>query len=166
MFSTRHWQDNSVSKQKYNKKRYELNKEQMWQWNKAWRENNPEKHKKNKLNFSNRNRARILAKDRVWRSLHPGRNSVHSANHSAAKLKALPKWANEFFIKEAYSLARLRTKLFGFKWDVDHIVPLQSKIVCGLHCEHNLQVIPKSLNLTKANRKWPDMTQPQHDVKL
>jgi len=29
--------------------------------------------------------------------------------------------------------------------------------VCGLHVEHNLQVIPRSVNQSKNNRRWPDM---------
>jgi hypothetical protein len=40
---------------------------------------------------------------------------------------------------------------------VDHIVPLVSKFVCGLHCEANLQLLPGPENQRKGNRVWPDM---------
>lgn len=34
---------------------------------------------------------------------------------------------------------------------------MNSKIVCGLHVEHNLQVVPAAYNMLKGNRIWPDM---------
>jgi hypothetical protein len=70
----------------------------------------------------------------------------------ASKLKATPSWANKFFMEEAYALAALRTKMFGAPWEVDHIIPLRSKTVCGLHVECNLRVIPKPVNRSKGNK--------------
>jgi len=68
-----------------------------------------------------------------------------------------PEWANLFILKEAYSLARLRTKVTGFRWEVDHIVPLTSDLVCGLHNEFNIRVIPMVENRSKGNKWWPNM---------
>lgn len=82
---------------------------------------------------------------------------MHQRKREAAKLNAVPGWANEFYISEAYELAKLREKVCGGKWQVDHIVPLQSKLVCGLHTHDNLQVIPEATNRSKGNRTWPDM---------
>jgi 5-methylcytosine-specific restriction endonuclease McrA len=58
---------------------------------------------------------------------------------------------------EAYDLARLRTISTGINWHVDHVVPLRSKIVSGLHSHTNLEVIPGVENLRKTNRFWPEM---------
>jgi hypothetical protein len=62
-----------------------------------------------------------------------------------------PKWANWFFISEIYDLARRRTKMLGTPWEVDHIIPLKGKNVCGLHVETNLRVVPKEVNRAKAS---------------
>jgi len=38
---------------------------------------------------------------------------------------------------------------------VDHIYPLKSNYMCGLHVENNLQIISASENTKKGNRAWP-----------
>lgn len=65
---------------------------------------------------------------------------------------AMPSWANQFYIKEIYSLARHRSEVLGYEWHVDHIIPLKGKTVCGLHVETNLQVIPAIDNMRKHNK--------------
>jgi hypothetical protein len=72
-------------------------------------------------------------------------------------LNATPTWANNDIISSMYHLAAIYSEALGEKFHVDHIVPLQSKLVCGLHVEHNLQIIPAKDNLSKHNRHWPDM---------
>jgi hypothetical protein len=45
-------------------------------------------------------------------------------------------------------------------WDqyrVDHMVPISSRLVCGLHTHTNLQVISQYENDVKGNHMWPDM---------
>jgi len=76
---------------------------------------------------------------------------LESAKKKAAKLFATPPWADQERIKTIY-----RDCPDGH--DVDHIVPLQSDLVCGLHCEANLQYLPSRENQSKKNRYWPDMT--------
>lgn len=87
-----------------------------------------------------------------WNAAHPWIKAASLALRRARKKYATPKWSNSFFIREAYHLARLRTKATGFKWHVDHIYPLQSPLVCGLHVEQNLQVIPALVNQRKHNK--------------
>jgi len=98
---------------------------------------------------------RALAKK--YRINNPAKANANSAAYQAGKLQAIPKWANEFFTEEAYDLAQRRTKCTGFAWHVDHIVPLRSNRVCGLHVENNLRVIPARENISKGNRTWLDM---------
>ena len=95
-----------------------------------------------------------------WRNANLARHNAYQAKHKAEKFHATPAWANKFFIEEAYDLAARRTKLQSgghAKWHVDHIVPLKSPFVCGLHVEHNLRVIPAKANMSKKNYYWPDM---------
>lgn len=85
---------------------------------------------------------------------------MYTANYRARKRKAHPTWLDEFelfVIEEVYVLATQRTKLLGIDFEVDHIVPLKSNIVCGLHCKDNLQILTASENSRKSNKYWPDM---------
>jgi hypothetical protein len=70
---------------------------------------------------------------------------------------ATPPWANLDAIRTVYDLAAKMESLTGQRYHVDHIVPLNSRTVSGLHVHHNLQVLPAVDNLRKGNRHWPDM---------
>lgn len=77
---------------------------------------------------------------------------VYSAKRHATKLNATPKWANHKYITLWYILAKAEELRTGKQVHVDHIVPLQGKIVCGLHCENNMQLLFKEDNLKKSNK--------------
>lgn len=62
------------------------------------------------------------------------------------------RWANKDAIAAIYAQCRERTKLSGIPHQVDHVIPLRGKTVCGLHVESNLQIIPADTNLRKRNR--------------
>ena len=94
---------------------------------------------------------------KAYKARNPAKTLSDTRRRQARKLNATPAWANQFFIEEAYDLARRRAACTGIEWHVDHIVPLQHPQVQGLHVEHNLQVIPASTNYSKGNRTWPGM---------
>ena len=118
---------------------------------------NPDIHRKASERYRNKNKEKCYAAQEVSRKANPAKYVAYVRKRQARKLHATPSWADEFIIEEIYDLAVRRTKATGFKWQVDHIVPLQSKLVCGLHWELNLQVIPETVNKSKGNRFWPDM---------
>lgn len=137
-----------------------------------WNEKNPDGLRARQKRFSAKHAAKKAAATAAWYRKNKNRNHANAAAwykrnphlgakktaaYRASQKRATPGWANQFFIEEAYHLASLRTKMLGYKWHVDHIVPLRSKIVCGLHVHNNLQVIPATENIKKNNRHWPDM---------
>lgn len=86
-----------------------------------------------------------------WKRRNPEYVTADAAKRRAIKLQAIPSWANENAILAIYEAARANSL------SVDHIVPLRSPLVCGLHCEANLQLLPLVDNISKNNRHWPDM---------
>ena len=70
----------------------------------------------------------------------------------AQKRLATPAWADTKAIRDVYKAAKTLTWLTGVKHHVDHIIPLQNGLVCGLHCESNLQIIQATDNLLKSNK--------------
>lgn len=92
-----------------------------------------------------------------WQKANRGRCNAKYKAYMARKLRAMPLWADPAQIEALYESAQQLTRTTGFAWHVDHIVPLNSRLVCGLHTHENLQVIPGVLNLSKSNRVWPDM---------
>lgn len=82
--------------------------------------------------------------------------NADNAKRKALKKKATPSWVDYSAIKSMYKMASFFSDV-GVSIHVDHIVPLQSNLVCGLHCEANLQLLSASDNISKGNRWWPDM---------
>ena len=111
------------------------------------------------LAWQKANKEKVNKKNSEWAKRNPLQGYVKHARRVAAKKSATVSWSDEFMIEFIYKAARDMTEMYGVKYDVDHIVPLQSKIVCGLHCEANMQVIPRSVNASKGNKFWPDMPQ-------
>ena len=123
-------------KKSYDKRKVEDYKG-MLTYNLTWFKNNPEK---------------VYLSSKKWRQTHKDTARLHCNKRYSRAKQARVKWANKFFIEEIYRLAALRTKTTGIQWHVDHIIPLRNPLVCGLHVENNLQVIPAKVNQLKGNK--------------
>jgi len=152
------WYHTNIEKGKEARKAWrEANKEKVSEYLHEWRKNNPEKLKEGCAAWRKANKDRVAANAQAWRESHPGAITAYSAKRYASKTQATPGWANTKNIAVFYEFARLLSEWTGEPFHVDHIVPLRSKKVCGLHWEGNLRVIEGKDNLAKSNSFWPDM---------
>lgn len=155
-----------------NRERYRANPEKVAAINKAWRDANPGRKTAINKAWAKANPGRVAAINKTWvaanrtkrrttvkawRLANPAKVNAQTARRVAAKLQATPAWANTSAIAAVYELATTLTELTGIPHQVDHQVPLRSKLVCGFHVEHNLEVVPAKDNMSKGNRSWPDM---------
>ena len=125
-----------ICRKEYHSEYYSNNKEHILDSVKAWVSKNKTKRKAyRKLHYLN-NRGTYHAKTRT---------------RQAAKLKAIPAWADLDQIKRIYTACASISERTGVEHHVDHIIPLQGKTVCGLHVENNLAIIPAQMNLQKSN---------------
>ena len=138
----------------YAKERYANKKKQILEKQHKYIDNNREKinSRNNQYKANNLDKCNNLTK--AWKQNNKSNVIASNGKRRATLLSAVPKWITVdelWMIEQAYELAQLRTKVFGFKWHVDHVIPLLGKNVCGLHTPYNLQVIPAKENLKKRN---------------
>lgn len=120
----------------WSKKNYNKNPD----YKKSWAKNNPENLRKTKVKYRQNN------KDKV---------NADCSKRRAKKLNATPSWLTKEHYREMraiYSLAKELQWLSNETLEVDHEIPLQGEIVCGLHVPWNLQILPKSINCRKHNK--------------
>lgn len=120
-----------------------------------WRTENTDAVKKHNSTQYAKHTQKIKDGIKKWAKNNPAKVMAYTRASQTKRNLRYPKWltADErWMMQQAYELAALRTKLFGFPWHVDHIIPLQGEIVSGLHTPYNLQVIPGADNVRKSNK--------------
>jgi hypothetical protein len=73
------------------------------------------------------------------------------AARRAAKLQATPIWCDKRAIEDLYREAQRFTEETGIPHEVDHIIPLIGRGVCGLHIPLNMQILTRAENRRKHN---------------
>lgn len=140
----------------YRKIRYEANKHEEIVRQKSYYQKNKETIKLQKKHYSLENpEARPIAMKK-WQQKNLGKVYANNAKYRASVREATPSWADKEAIAGMYQLAAIFNST-GINLHVDHIVPLKSNKVCGLHSEDNLRLLPATENITKGNRYWDDM---------
>jgi len=104
-----------------------------------WVKNNPEKYKVNAKKCYEKTKLKRFA---------------YQALARAKRRNAVPKWFNSIKedVQKIYKEARTKTLETGIPHEVDHIIPLVSDYVCGLHVPNNLRVITRYENRSKQNK--------------
>lgn len=132
---------------------------------KAWRKRNPEKDRANHDEYVKNNREKLKAYDLSlregnrekyrkasleWAYNNSDKMCASSAKRRAAQTNSTPKWLT---VKQLNQMQRLYSFVVDNPgYQVDHIVPLRGKNVCGLHVPWNLQILTAEENMRKGNR--------------
>ena len=135
--SSRYYLKNTSKILKYSKEWIKLNKERAA----ATRKNYSDNHKSMRCEIARRYQKRNPDKVKVWKR-------ISLAHRRARLLKAMPSWLSKDQKKEISKFY----KNCPIGYQVDHIIPLCSKIVCGLHVPWNLQYLTPVENLKKGNK--------------
>jgi hypothetical protein len=133
----------------------ENHKEEKALYDKEYRLNNIDKIKVQNKNSYEKNKQKVLERSKVWKKNNPASVLAKNSRSRAKKFSATPSWLtkdHKTFIEIQYQMAAFLTEQFGIKFHVDHIDPLKSEYLSGLHVPWNLQVIPAADNIRKSNK--------------
>jgi 5-methylcytosine-specific restriction endonuclease McrA len=149
-----------MARDKENQKRlakewYERNKELAIQRALKWQKDNIDKKREINLKWREENREQHNSTNRIWSLKNKPLKASLQAKRRAAKLQRTPAWLtaeDHRLMADYYQMAKELETLFPWKQHVDHIVPLQGKLVSGLHTPLNLQILSEASNLKKSNK--------------
>ena len=96
-----------------------------------------------------------LDQTRLWFKRNPHKRLAYDKLKQAKRKQRFVTWADQKKIEVFYLEARKLTQQTGVKHHVDHVYPMISPFMCGLHVEDNLQILTAFENCSKSNRTWP-----------
>jgi hypothetical protein len=131
---------------------YACSKERYYKWH----SNNKELRSENFKQWANANKDKRSSYMKTylksWKQKNSGKVNATAVSRKKWITLRTPSWADLEKIEEIYIKSSHVSKETGILHHVDHIVPLQNKLVCGLHVEWNLQIITAEENLRKNNK--------------
>ncbi len=103
-----------------------------------------------------RNSDKVKKQAKAWRQANSAKRTMYQRMRRHGLTGAVPAWYEHDKVERVYEQCRLLNEQLNRSgadlFQVDHIIPLVSKTVCGLHCWANLQVLCKAENSAKRNR--------------
>ena len=136
----------------YDRLYYKQNAEHKRLWFKRYYAVNASTRREYSRNFAAVNKGFVTAYARRYYETHKADFLAYSSARRARAKLATPAWVDRQAISKIYADATWLSEALGCPLHVDHIVPLNSPVVCGLHVEHNLQILDAKKNLIKSNR--------------
>ena len=88
-----------------------------------------------------------------WRAKNEGKVAFYTARRRSRKRYATPSWLTD---SDWQKIDAIYAEAAKSGMDVDHIIPIQGKLVCGLHVPWNLQLLTPTENKMKSSRLPPD----------
>lgn len=143
-----------------NAKYYKQNKDKVRAQALEWHNNNKERSKARQAEYYKANSDSLKLQAAEYRRSHPEARKAMHAQQRVAKLQRTPAWADQKAVNQVYydceeiNLAAATAGCSEF-FVVDHIIPLQGKLVSGLHISSNLQIITANANAEKSNKFIP-----------
>jgi ribosomal protein L13E len=143
-----------INQQKERHKRWrDKNREHVRAKSRDWKAKNKESVRASEIAYMNERGGKDRRK--IWLKGYYQQNRdeliAKSCAYDSRVRKSRPSWQDQKEINLYYRKAR------KLGLEVDHIVPINSDFVCGLHCIDNFQLLTREENARKGNRYWPDM---------
>lgn len=127
---------------------YKENKERHNANSKKYQENNKERLARLRQEYYQENKSYFAEQGKKWRKNNPHLTTAYVRLYNLAKIKRTPPWADIKAIIEFY-------KNCPEGYQVDHIHPLQGKLISGLHVIENLQYLTPAENHSKQRKFKP-----------
>lgn len=146
------WRENNLERNRQNARNsYRRDPERGKKRTKKWAADNPERAQENQRRVYERNKEKRKQEAKGWAKANPLRRREIMANNREKRRAAKQSTLSIRFRKE---IVKIYVNCPSDK-HVDHIVPMNSKVVCGLHVPWNLQYLDPLINASKSNKLPP-----------
>jgi hypothetical protein len=133
----------------------QANRERHIAVSKKWKLDNVEATRAQTAQYRRENAEMLRLQAKEYAAKNKDKRVMWQMAREKAIKERTPVWTTEldlWLMEEAKELARLRTEVMGVKWVTDHIIPLRSPIVSGLHVPKNIRVVLDVENCRKHTK--------------
>jgi len=146
--------ENGEKIRQYQKRWREENREEILEYKKGYYKSNRETLLKKSSEYQRNNKEGTRERVRRYRNTDKGRDNANSQRNHRRRREKHASLGRSFRkqVLEIYKQSKEISRATGVVHEVDHIIPLLGRDVCGLHVPWNLQIIPREENRAKTNR--------------